>query len=155
LGLGRRGNLNLKSEGRVGRQAVGEGISRQDAKVIIFKKFRPEPGFLDCGGWTPLWISHRALHLIQSSVKPEHSRHPHFHKTSWATAQLGPGNSPKTSFFLFFAALRLRVRLLILRSGRRSRESCAECLLCWHNALSPQNRLAELSWYYPDCGIWD
>jgi hypothetical protein len=32
------------------------GISREDAKVIIFKKFRPDPGFLDCGGLTPLWI---------------------------------------------------------------------------------------------------
>jgi hypothetical protein len=46
----------LKSESGVGRQAVGEGISREDAKVIIFQKFRPDSGFLDCGGWTPLWI---------------------------------------------------------------------------------------------------
>jgi hypothetical protein len=45
-----------KSESGVGRQAVGEVISREDAKVIIFQKFRPDPGFLDCGGWTPLWI---------------------------------------------------------------------------------------------------
>jgi hypothetical protein len=45
---------NLKSEGGVGRKAVGEGISHQDAKVIIFQKFRPDPGFLDCGGLTPL-----------------------------------------------------------------------------------------------------
>jgi hypothetical protein len=34
-GWGERGNL--KSEGGVGRQAVGEGISREDAKVIIFQ----------------------------------------------------------------------------------------------------------------------
>jgi hypothetical protein len=67
----------LKSERAVGRQAVGEGISRQDAKVIIFKKFKPDPGFLDCGGWTPLGIfpSTRSI-PIQSSVKPEHSKSP-------------------------------------------------------------------------------
>jgi hypothetical protein len=46
----------LQSEGGVGRQAVGEGISSQAAKVIIFQKFRPDPSFLDCGGLTPLWI---------------------------------------------------------------------------------------------------
>jgi hypothetical protein len=67
----------MKSEGGVGRQAVGEGISRQDAKVIIFQKFRPDPGFLDCGGWTPLGIfpSTRSI-PIPSSVKPEHPKTP-------------------------------------------------------------------------------
>jgi hypothetical protein len=47
----------MKSKSGVGRQAEGEGVSREDAKVIIFQKFRPDPGFLECGGWTPLWIS--------------------------------------------------------------------------------------------------
>jgi hypothetical protein len=46
----------MKSKSGVGRQAEGEGVSREDAKVIIFQKFRPDPGFLECGGWTPLWI---------------------------------------------------------------------------------------------------
>jgi hypothetical protein len=81
----------LKSEGGVGRKLVGEGISRQDAKVIIFQKFRPDPGFLDCGGLTPLWIfpSTRSI-PIQSSVKPEHSKTPSLQKnvfgncTNWA-----------------------------------------------------------------------
>jgi hypothetical protein len=69
----------LKSESGVGRQAVGEGISRQAAKVIIFQKFRPDPGFLEWGGLTPLWIfpSTRSI-SIQSSVKPEHSKTPTF-----------------------------------------------------------------------------
>jgi hypothetical protein len=45
--------------------------------VIIFKKFRPDPVFLDCGGLTPLWIfPFGALDPIQSSVKPEHSKTP-------------------------------------------------------------------------------
>jgi hypothetical protein len=59
--------------------------------VIIFKKFRPDPGFLDCGGWTPLWILPSARSLaIPSSVKPEHSKTPSFQKnvfgncTTWA-----------------------------------------------------------------------
>jgi hypothetical protein len=131
----------------------------------------PDPSFLDCGGWTPLWISRiDALDPIPSSVKPEHSktpswpqnvlgncgtlsptlrasaspreipdpcfldcggltplwifpstrstpsqapsirstpRHPHGHKTSWATAELYP--QP-------FAPSRLRVRFPILLS---------------------------------------
>jgi hypothetical protein len=46
----------LKFESGVGRQAEGEGVSGEDAKEIIFKKFRLDPGFLDCGGLTPLWI---------------------------------------------------------------------------------------------------
>jgi hypothetical protein len=37
----------------------------------------PDPGFLDCGGLTPLWISPLTRPLpIQSSVKPEHSKTP-------------------------------------------------------------------------------
>jgi hypothetical protein len=36
----------LKSEGGVGRKPVGEGISRQDAKVIIFKKNQTGSWFL-------------------------------------------------------------------------------------------------------------
>jgi hypothetical protein len=36
----------LKSEGRVGRQAVGEGISREAAKVIIFQKIQTGSWFL-------------------------------------------------------------------------------------------------------------
>jgi hypothetical protein len=58
-------------------QRKGESVSREGAKVIIFKKFRPDPCFLDCGGLTPLWIfpSSRSL-SIQSSVKPEHSKTP-------------------------------------------------------------------------------
>jgi hypothetical protein len=59
--------------------------------VIIFQKLRPDPGFLDCGGWTPLWIfpSTRSI-PIQSSVKPEHSKTPSFPQnvlgncTTWA-----------------------------------------------------------------------
>jgi hypothetical protein len=82
---------NLKFESGVGRKAVGEGVSRESAKAIIFQKFRPDPGFLDCGGLTPLWIfpSTRSL-AIQSSVKPEHSRIPSFPQnvfgncTTWA-----------------------------------------------------------------------
>jgi hypothetical protein len=81
----------LKSESGVGRKAEGEGISHQDAKVIIFQKFRPDPGFLDCGGLTPLWIfpSTRTI-PIQSSVKPEHSKTPSWQQnvfgncTTWA-----------------------------------------------------------------------
>jgi hypothetical protein len=67
----------LKFESGVGRQAEGEGVSGEDAKAIIFKKFRLDPGFLDCGGLTPLWIfpSTRSI-PIQSSVKPEHSKTP-------------------------------------------------------------------------------
>jgi hypothetical protein len=84
-GGGNAETLNLKSEGEVGRQAVGEGISRENAKVIIFQKFRPDPGFLDCGGLTPLWIfpSTRSI-PIQSSVKPEHSKTP-----SWPLNVIG------------------------------------------------------------------
>jgi hypothetical protein len=36
----------LKSESGVGRQAVGEGISREAAKVIIFQKIRTRSWFL-------------------------------------------------------------------------------------------------------------
>jgi hypothetical protein len=45
----------------------------------------PDPSFLDCGGLTPLWIfpSTRPI-LIQSSVKPEHSKTP-----SWPQNVLG------------------------------------------------------------------
>jgi hypothetical protein len=39
----------------------------------------PDPGFLDCGGLTPLWIFPSTCSIpIQSSVKPEHSRTPSF-----------------------------------------------------------------------------
>jgi hypothetical protein len=60
-----------------GCNAEEENVSREDAKVIIFQKFRPDPSFLDYGGLTPLWIFPiDALDFIQSSVKPEHSRTP-------------------------------------------------------------------------------
>jgi hypothetical protein len=72
---------------------------------------------LDCGGLTPLWISHRrALSPSKAPSSRSTPRHPHGLKTSWATAQLGLGNSRKTSFFLFFAPSRLRVRFRILIS---------------------------------------
>jgi hypothetical protein len=62
----------------------------------------PDPSFLDCGGWTPLWIFPSARSIpIPSSVKPEHSRTSHGPKTSWATAELSPQPS---------APSRLRVR---------------------------------------------
>jgi hypothetical protein len=50
----------------------------------------PDPGFLDCGGLTPLWISHRSA-LFPSKAPSSRSTpgHPHFHKTSLATAELG------------------------------------------------------------------
>jgi hypothetical protein len=75
----------LKFESGVVRQAEGEGVSREDAKVIIFQKFRPDPDFLDCGGWTPLLIfpSTRSI-PIQSSIQPEHSKTP-----SWPQNVLG------------------------------------------------------------------
>jgi hypothetical protein len=39
--------------------------------------FRPDPGFLDCGGLTPLWIFPPTRSIpIPSSVKPEHSKTP-------------------------------------------------------------------------------
>jgi hypothetical protein len=41
----------FKFEGGGGRQAVGEGISREDAKVIIFQKFRPEPNGTNLGAF--------------------------------------------------------------------------------------------------------
>jgi hypothetical protein len=66
---------------------------------------------LDCGGLTPLWIF-PSTRLTPSKAPSSRStpRHPHGLKTPWATAQRGPGNSRKTSFFLFFAPSRLRVR---------------------------------------------
>jgi hypothetical protein len=76
-GGGNAETWNLKFERGVDRQAEGEGVSREGAKVIIFQKFRPDPGLLDCGGLTPLWIfpSTRSI-PIQSSVQPEHSKTP-------------------------------------------------------------------------------
>jgi hypothetical protein len=63
----------------------------------------PDPGFLQCGGWTPLWIFPSAR-LTPSKAPSSRSTpgHPHFHKTSSITAELGMGNSPKTSFFPYF-----------------------------------------------------
>jgi hypothetical protein len=47
--------------------------------------FRSDPGFLDCGGLTPLWIFPPTRSLpIPSSVKPEHSKTP-----SWPQNALG------------------------------------------------------------------
>jgi hypothetical protein len=64
---------------------------REDAKVIIFQKFRPDPSFLDCGGLTPLWIfpSERSTPSKAPSSRST-PRHPHCHKTSWVTAELYP-----------------------------------------------------------------
>jgi hypothetical protein len=68
----------------------------------------PDPCFLDCGGWTPLWICHRrALFPSKAPSSRSTPRHPHGHKTSWVTAELYP--QP-------FAPSRLRVRLRILVS---------------------------------------
>jgi hypothetical protein len=87
----------LKFERGVDRQAEGEGVSREGAKVIIFQKFRPDPGFLDCGGLTPLWIfpSTRSI-PIQSSVKPEHSKTP-----SWPQNVLGNFETLSPTFRAF------------------------------------------------------
>jgi hypothetical protein len=62
----------------------------------------PDPSFLDCGGLTPLWI----FPSTRSTPSPAPSsrstpRHPHGHKTPWATAELHPQPS---------ASPRLRVR---------------------------------------------
>jgi hypothetical protein len=65
----------------------------------------PDPCFLDCGGWTPLWICHRrALFPSKAPSSRSTPRHPHCHKTSWVTAELFP--QP-------FAPSRLRVRFRI------------------------------------------
>jgi hypothetical protein len=88
--------------------------------VIIFQKIQIQTGSWFLGlRWldTALDFSISALSPIESSVKPEHSRHPHGNKTSLATAQLGIGNSRKTSLFLFFAPSRLRVKFLIPKTA--------------------------------------
>jgi hypothetical protein len=51
----------------------------------------PNPSFLDCGSWTPLWISHRrALFPSKAPSSRSTPRHPHFNKTSLVTAELYP-----------------------------------------------------------------
>jgi hypothetical protein len=63
------------------RRLMESRVSREGAKVIIFQKFRPDPGFLDCGGWTPLWISPSTRSIpIPNAVQSEHSRTPSFQK---------------------------------------------------------------------------
>jgi hypothetical protein len=63
--------------------------------------FRSDPGFLDCGGWTPLWIFPSAGALFPSQAPSSRStpRPPHGNKASLVTAELYPNPS------------RLRVRL--------------------------------------------
>jgi hypothetical protein len=75
--------------------------------------FKPDPWFLDCGGWTPLWISHRrALFPSKSSAKPEHSRTPSWQQNVWATAALGLTLDPpfrlQISAFPEFLATRIQ-----------------------------------------------
>jgi hypothetical protein len=63
----------------------------------------PDPGFLDCGGLTPLWIFPSAGALpIPSSVQPEHSKTP-----SWQQSVIGNCGTLSQPF----APSRLRVRL--------------------------------------------
>jgi hypothetical protein len=68
----------------------------------------PDPSFLDCGGLTPLWIfpSSRSTPSKAPSSRST-PRHPHGHKTSWATVEPYPQPS---------APPRLRVRSRILLS---------------------------------------
>jgi hypothetical protein len=71
----------------------------------------PDPGFLDCGGLTPLWIfpSTRSI-PTQSPVKPEHSRTPTLPQNTLGNC--GTLSQP----FRTSASSRLRVRFRILVS---------------------------------------
>jgi hypothetical protein len=82
---------NLKSEGGVGRQAVGEGTSREGAKGDHFPKIQN-------GSWFPglRWLDtaldlplRPALFPSQAPSSRSTPGRPHGHKTSWATAALG------------------------------------------------------------------
>jgi hypothetical protein len=66
-------------------------IYPQPFRVSASSREIADPGFLDCGGLTPLWISYRRA-LFPSKAPSSRSTpgHPYCHKTSLVTEELYP-----------------------------------------------------------------